>query len=117
LLVVRGLGLTGLLLDLCTRRLRCLLLGLFVRLSLLPSAAHCANRGADRRSFSCISGDSSDGSHDVHRLDLRSSETARHRPEGGTSADAARHRGRKGDLGLVLRLPIETARVSYPLWL
>jgi hypothetical protein len=32
-----------------------------------------------------------DGSHDVHRLDLRSSETARRSTEGDASLDAARH--------------------------
>src|SRR5579864_620571 len=36
--------------------------------------------------------DGGDGSHDFHRLDLRSSTSARAAGEGSASADAARHR-------------------------
>src|SRR5271157_99975 len=60
LLVVCGLGLIGLLLRLCTCRLRRLFLGLLVRLALFPSAANCTDSRADSRSSACISRDCSD---------------------------------------------------------
>ncbi len=75
LLVVSGLRCIGLLLYLRTCRLSRLLLGLLVRLTLFPSAAHRTDGRSDRRAGAGISRDRSDRctSDSTSRGSLRSS--------------------------------------------
>src|SRR5262249_10946270 len=59
-LVVFGFGLIGLMLHLCTCRLRRLLLGLFVRRTLLSSTTHGTEGSAHGRAPACVTGNRSD---------------------------------------------------------
>ena len=61
MLVVCGFGLIGLLLRLCSCRLRCLFLGLLIRLALSSSAANCTDSRADSRTSACVTGDRAEG--------------------------------------------------------